>query len=171
MVIRETVNTLRSFSTGFIHNFKASLPLDTYDSLQPVINEEQQFLQWTIIIFNYPHPNTDEKYSDRLPPVLSSGHWSNTQVPLCSAVFQSPGHYWITAADWRHNGESIADQQCRGLNCWAIMTFAIPGWYLGLDGYNQGDACRISIAQPAGDRPHQFNCSTPWLRLTVALSF
>lgn len=122
----QTVDALRSFSTGLIQNLKTSLPLDTYDSLQPVINEEQQFLQRSTIIFNPLHPNTAERYSDRLPPVLSSGHTLNTQVPLCSAVFQSPGHYWITAADWRHNGESIADQQCRGLNCWAIMTFAIP---------------------------------------------
>lgn len=46
------------------------------------------------------------------------------------------------------------------------MTFAIPDWYLGLDGYNQEDACRVSLAQPAGDRLHQLNCSDPWLWLT-----
>lgn len=46
-----------------------------------------------------------------------------------------PWHYWITAAEWRHNGESIAGQQGRELwllSCWVSMTFEIPNFNLSL---------------------------------------
>lgn len=66
---------------------------------------------------------------------------------LCFASV--PWHYWITAAEWRHNEESIAGQQGRELwllSCWVSMTFQFPISISACEGYNQKDACRSSLA-------------------------
>lgn len=110
------------------------------------------------------------RYSvNKAPTVSTSRDITYGFLLLCSASV--PRYYWITAADWRHNGKSIAEQQC------GASRTGLPGFHdpcnpttqmldkhrdLDLGGYNQEDARGASLAQPEGDQLHQLNCSHPW---------
>lgn len=70
-----------------------------------------------------------------------------------------PWHYWITAADWRHNGESIAGQQGRELwllSCWVSMTFDIPNFNLSLWRIQSKRCIQKQLSQQRISNP---NCS------------
>lgn len=98
------------------------------------------------------------RYSvNKAPTVSISRDITYGFLLLCSASV--PGYYWITAADWRHNGKSIAEQQC-----WASRT-GLLGFHdpcnpttqmldkhrdLDLGGYNQEDARGASLVSLKG---------------------
>lgn len=68
------------------------------------------------------HNNMAERYPERHQDTDAT--YGTGSSLFCFASV--PRHYWITAADWRHNGESIAGQQGRALTAQLLGFHDLP---------------------------------------------